>query len=546
MLMFRENNRHYQTSFLDSRNFMSTRIRDKLEKSWAQTFYDHVFCHIDEKPFAILYGTTGNPNFPVNILLSLEYIKHMKDISDLELLDSYYFDYQVNYAIGIRTLGELNLAERTLYYFRERIYQYSIEHPGEEDLLFAPFIQLTENFAREAKISFAEQRADSTMFMSNIKKSGRLALCFDVLVRGVKAIPEDLRPEQLRSVLEPSFKTDTLYRAKAQEGESKLTVLLQLCQQTLDLLQNLPDEVEEVALLRRFLDEQTDIDRTTGRRTPKANKDIKSGSIQSAYDQDATYRRKGDTKQSGYVLQISETCADDNPFQLLTDYSVEPNNVSDQEMIVNRMPAIRETGCEDLYMDGGYHSETVNQTAEEQNIQIHLTNMSGTRPSKKIEATAFEMDEQTHVILKCPASQVPTRVSINNSQTVAHFELGTCEQCPLRAMCYSQTQKKDNVVRISLNSVKTAIERAQIREDIKENTSKRAAIEGSCSSLKRCGQDKLPVRGKIRTSFYSALKVTAQNIKRFVRFKQGGYDRKNATTLPQQTNLQGMFMPISA
>lgn len=125
--------------------------------------------------------------------------------------------------------------------------------------------------------------------MSNIKKSGRLALCFDVLVRAVKAIPEDLRPEQLRSVLEPSFKTDTLYRAKAQEGESKLTVLLQLCQQTLDLLQNLPDE----------------------------------------------------------------------------------------------------------------------------------------------------MDEQTHVILKCPAGQVPTRVSINNSQTVAHFELGTCEQCPLRAMCYS-------------------------------------------------------------------------------------------------------------
>lgn len=544
--MFRVNDRHNQTSFLDSRNFMSTRIRDKLEKSWAQSFYDHVFCKIDEKPFAALYGTTGNPNFPVNILLSLEYIKHMKDISDLELLDRYCFDYQVNYALGIRTLGELNLSERTLYYFRERIYQYSIEHPDKEDLLFAPFIQLTENFAREAKISFTEQRADSTMFMSNIKKSGRLALCFDVLVRAVKAIPEQLRPEQLQSVLDPSFKTDTLYRAKAQEGESKLSVLLQLCQQSLEVLQNLPDEVDELAWLRRYLDEQTDTDLATGRRTPKANKDIKSGSIQSAYDQDATYRRKGDTKQSGYVLQISETCADENPFQLLTDYAVAPNNVSDQELVVNRMPALHDTGCEDLYVDGGYHSETVNQTAEEQKIKLHLTNMSGTRPSKKMEATSFDIDEQTLEIVKCPAGQTPTRVSINNSQTVAHFEPGTCEQCPLRAICYSKSQKKDNVVRISLNSVKTAFERAQIREDIKENTSKRAAIEGSCSSLKRCGQDKLPVRGRIRTTFYSALKVTAQNIKRFVRFKQGGYASKDATALPQAANPQGMFMPICA
>ena len=116
----------------------------------------------------------------------------------------------------------------------------------------------------------------------------------------------------------------------------------------------------------------------------------------------------------------------------------------------------------------------------------------------------------------------------------------------MRAICYSKSQKKDNVVRISLNSVKTAFERAQIREDIKENTSKRAAIEGSCSSLKRCGQDKLPVRGRIRTTFYSALKVTAQNIKRFVRFKQGGYASKDATALPQAANPQGMFMPICA
>ena len=376
---------------------MNPRIRQKLDKSWAPVFYESVFRKIDERPFAVLYGTTGNPNFPVNILLSLEYIKHMKNCTDLEQLDSFYFDYLVNYAVGIRTLGELNLAERTLYYFRERIYQYSIDHPGEEDLLFQPFLQLIKEFAQEAGISLTEQRADTTMFMSNIKKAGRLSLCFDILVKAVRAIPENLHPVNLSQVLEPTFKTDILYGAKAQEGDSKLAVLLNLCREALVLLETLPEEEAkaEVLLVRRFLQEQAVSDIETGKLRPKENKEIKSGSLQSAYDQEATYRRKGDVSQSGYVLEISETCARENPFQLLTDYTVAPNNTSDQEILSQRLPVLEKTGCEDLYVDGGFHSEEVNQIAADNEIKIHLTNMSGTKPTKKIEVTAFTIDEQT-------------------------------------------------------------------------------------------------------------------------------------------------------
>ena len=97
--MFRANKGHNQRSMFESTAWMDPRIRAKLDKSWAPIFYEHVFSNIDESPFAILYGTTGKPNFPINILLSLEYIKHMKDCSDLELLDSFWFDYQVNYAV---------------------------------------------------------------------------------------------------------------------------------------------------------------------------------------------------------------------------------------------------------------------------------------------------------------------------------------------------------------------------------------------------------------------------------------------------------------
>ncbi|MBS3974769.1 MAG: hypothetical protein KGZ89_07895 [Actinobacteria bacterium] len=112
--MFKPNNNHNQQALSGSTQWMDKRIRVKLEKLWAPIFYEHVFCKIDEEPFAALYGAAGKPNFSENILLSLEDIKHMKDCSDLELLDDFYFDYLVNYAVGIKTLGEVNLVERTL------------------------------------------------------------------------------------------------------------------------------------------------------------------------------------------------------------------------------------------------------------------------------------------------------------------------------------------------------------------------------------------------------------------------------------------------
>jgi hypothetical protein len=103
--------------------------------------------------------------------------------------------------------------------------------------------------------------------------------------------------------------------------------------------------------------------------------------------------------QSGYVLEISETCNKENRFQLITDYTVAPNNTSDVEILENRLKGIREnTGCTDMYVDGGFHSEGIHQTAEENGIEIHLTNMSGTEPKKKIPVTEFDIDETTNVI----------------------------------------------------------------------------------------------------------------------------------------------------
>ena len=81
--MFRENTLHRQENLFNTLSLMDPRYKKRLENSWAGLFYKNVFCQIDEKLFAPLYSCdNGRPNFPINILVSLEIIKHLKNFID--------------------------------------------------------------------------------------------------------------------------------------------------------------------------------------------------------------------------------------------------------------------------------------------------------------------------------------------------------------------------------------------------------------------------------------------------------------------------------
>jgi hypothetical protein len=207
---------------------------------------------------------------------------------------------------------------------------------------------------------------------------------------------------------------------------------------------------------------------------------------------------------------------------------VTPNNVSDVEILTERLPVIRaNTGCTDMYADGGFHSPDVHKTAEENGIEIHLTNMTGTKQTTGLPISKFEIDDETNIIIRCPGGHTPTKAGISKSQTTAHFPHEACANCEHQDQCQSKEQKKNCVVRITLKAVVTNREREAIYENSIENTSMRAGIEGTNSALKRKGQDKLEVRGKTKCALVSGIKVTVQNIKRVIKFKRGGYKPKS-------------------
>ena len=173
---------------------------------------------------------------------------------------------------------------------------------------------------------------DSTMFMPNIKKAGRLALAYDVLIKAVKAIPESELPEELKAVLKPNFKTETLYKSKPSESDSKMDQLLNLCLEAKLILETHAKgyaETEALRIVKRFIKERANFDESAKRLKAKSNKEITPDSLQSAYEEDCTFRTKNGKSQSGYVANFAETCARENPIQQITDYAVAPNITAD-------------------------------------------------------------------------------------------------------------------------------------------------------------------------------------------------------------------------
>ena len=69
----------------------------------------------------------------------------------------------------------------------------------------------------------------------------------------------------------------------------------------------------------------------------KANQEISASSLQSLVYLEATYREKSCVGYKGYVANVTETCAPQNPLQLSTDVRVAPNTTEDETLLTAAM-----------------------------------------------------------------------------------------------------------------------------------------------------------------------------------------------------------------
>ncbi len=445
--MFRENKKHDQLRLLSFLNNLPPNVRKIISSSWAPTFYESIFRKIDESRFKDMYSKKySRPNKPVNILVGLEIIKQLFNYTDDELLGAFHTDLRVMYALGLEDPGDVNLAPRTLYYFRENLVRYDIEHDTSllKEVLKDISLDLTDKF----KLDLSLQRMDSSMIEANIKRLTRLNIFVKVIHNFLKILQQhDLAglPQDLQSLLKQE-NLDLSHKLKNEEAKDKLSQMAEYAYLLFERFRKVRRyrSKKEFKDLKRLVGDHLNV---TGGPSPEVElkdlKDIPSGSLQNPSDPDATYRKK-QGKHKGYVGNFSESCSKENAFQVITEVEVRPNNTPDTELLYSSLDDENSlvSQADELLVDGGYSGSKSEEVCEQAGIELHTTGIKAPSMVKRNKnlADAVIVDD---VFKECPAGNKPYKQWYDEEKEYysGRFKNEVCEGCPQLSECFVADRK---------------------------------------------------------------------------------------------------------
>lgn len=506
---------------------MPENLKKRYEQSWAKGFYEDVFCRIDESVFSVLYSDkVSRPNLPVNLYVSLEIIKELFGLSDEDLLDRFHFDNLFIFAMGLNRIGERTISERAFYYTRSRVIDYE-ERTG-INLFEKIFLKLKDDYIEKFGISQKTKRIDSTLIGSNIRRLNRLKLFLEVLSYFLKNIDDTSLlkiSKEIREYKETNVE-NYVYSLNSDDTKTKIQDIAEYLYHIKVLFENDPEsETEAYQILARLVDEQIESNDKSDGNGKKINlkdsKKLKSSSLQSPYDPDATYRKKGSQARQGYSVTIAETCDPDNELQIITDVITEDNNVDDSTILENNFDALMGEETEEIIADGAYANKAVHDKLSESKKKIITTAIRGRKPDNdKVSSTDFDIDIENNRIRCCPNGKIPISQEIINGKIVAKFSHESCMSCTNN--CFIRKNKrKPHVLEISKEKLLMDMQREKYNDtDYLRKCKLRPAIEGSIFQIKlhlRNGKSKY--RGKIKVRCSSIMRSIAINFKRIHNYR---------------------------
>ena len=524
--MFRKNDQHQQIPLLSSIYALPEKQLERLEASWADTFYNEHFARIEEGPFAVLYSDEpSRPNIPINVMIGLDTLKSGFGWSDAEMYDHFCYDVQVRYALGYRDLGEGHFELRTVYNFRARVTDH-MQKTG-ENLIEKAFEQVTDEQIAAYELKTGKQRMDSTAIGSNIREMTRLQLLVEVVKRTHRMLDED---DQERYVDEfaPYLKGSSgqyTYHVKGKEVGEHLQRIGELMHRLVEELSDACADEDAYRVLRRVFEEHFITEETSLR--AKEGKELSASSLQSPDDWEATYRQKRGEDHIGYVANIAETCDPDNPFQLITKVQTESNNTDDAAMLNDALPEIKERmDVEEMYNDGGYNSPDVDTTMREHKVKQIQTAIRGRKPSEeKIGLDDFEWETndegQPQTVTCSNGQQVEVTDGRKPLRYCAAFESPDCEGCSFADQCPTRSlkSKPENILRFSQQELDLALRRKRSADARASKQNLRSAVEATVRAIKHpFGNGKVPVRGKSRVSIVVIGSAAMNNVRQIDRY----------------------------
>ena len=525
--MYKKNNSHFQIPLTSHVDELPEKLQIGIKEAWSGTFYKEFFCRIDETPFAVLYADCpSRPNIPVNVLVSLEFLKAGHGWTDEQLYEQYCYNVQVRYAVGYRQLGEGHFDLRTLYNFRERLSGY-IQETG-INLLDQAFEQVTDEQIEAFQIKTGKQRMDSTQIGSNIRQMGRIQLLVTVIQRVQRMLSETDQAHYAED-LAPFVKGHAgqyVYRMKREETDDHLQKIGELMQRLLTELKPNYETEPIYQVLERVFSEHFQVEQDTVQSKP--NNQLSASSLQSPDDLEATYRNKRGQGYRGYTANITETCDPDNELQLVTNVQVASNNVDDTQLLAEALTELKErTDLDTLYTDGGYGSPEMDKALAEEQIEQVQTAIRGRKTSpEKLHLSEFEIkqtEEGKPTQITCPNDQkVNVQSSSQRKSFVAHFAIDQCQACPYKEACPAKPGKRDPRWHLRFTQAQANVSQRRRRSQInlQDGRNLRAGVEATVRQVKHpFPAGKLPVRGQFRVTCLVIGSAIMSNIRRIHRYK---------------------------
>ncbi|MDP3986938.1 MAG: transposase [Nanoarchaeota archaeon] len=368
------------------------RLEDK--RSWDNIFREQVTFAIDERIFSVLYSQeNGRPSAPIRILVGMLILKEGFGWSDSELYDESRFNIRVMNALGLSNASDEVPVESTYYEFQKKLYEYQIKEG--RSLIAEASEKTTKTQAEIFSVNAKWIRMDSKLVGSNIVKSTRLQLIISCLQEFYKSLDEDLKRRLRkgdREILEELVKKKAyqiVYQSSKEQKEEYLKrfgELLSRLEEIYSRRDGFPKdrnsngsriEEDKYLMIKRLYKEQYQKN-PDGKIELKSESQIPSDAIQSPYDTDAAYRKKGDKKVRGYSINIVETC-NKGELNLVLGAEVYKANKSDNEMLEEgTKQAERISGkVKRISVDGAYHSPENQKYAKSEGKVIHLSGITG-------------------------------------------------------------------------------------------------------------------------------------------------------------------------
>jgi len=513
--MFKKNTKHLQPNLFGLLNSLPDNMQKKVKQSEEFHFYNLIFRNIKEDLFKPLFSDKeSRPNAPINAMVSALIFIQRRTWTYEELFKQIQFHILVRIALGLDTLDEMPFCPATLFNFQNRLSDHYTKTG--ENLLEQVFDQLSDQQIKKLKIKTNIQRTDSFQAASNIRNYSRLQLLVELLIRIYRILSDDDK-KKFKEQFEPYVDKTSgqyIYTLKASDLPHEMEKIGHLYHWIESNLKPAYKDKEIFNVFDRVFAEHFTV---SGEKIEVKSPDqLKSDSVQSPDDTDATYRRKQGKSHKGQSINIVETANPDNPINLITDVAINPNNKDDCKVIGERIDLIKAKtpDLDEIHFDGTYGSSDNDEKFKSQNILPIQTAVRGAKAEVELD---IKQNSETEYEVSCPHQKVKS--SVAQKRHKATFDLEKCSTCPLKSNCPTLIMKKNRMFYFTHDDYLKRKRKKNILSIPEERRRLRNNVEATVNEFVcKMRKDKLKVRGSFKTSVFAYSVAMSVNFGRIYRF----------------------------